>query len=146
MAWVHLNTTAQDAAADNVVDLLDLGTGTNGTLTLYETGSGIPLTANDAITDQRVISTHNLTEKGTGAFGDSTNGIVTANSIASATAGNAGPYLVTWARLYDCDGNGVIDMDVGVADATLIVNTTTIASDSTVQITGGQFVMPSGVS
>ena len=68
---------------------------------------------------------------GATAFGASSAGVITANSITSGTAGNTG--TASWFRVLKTDGTTkLFDGSVGTATANLILPTTSIVSGQTV--------------
>ena len=132
---LRLATSARNASADAIVDLLDAGTGA-GTLRIY-TGAQ-PATPNTAATGT-LLATVTLQDP---AYGAATTGVVNLTDPAPVTGvadGTAG-----WFRAYDSDSNAVFDGAVGTSGAELNLNTTTISTGVNVDITGGTLTMPVG--
>lgn len=131
----RLSTGSQNAACDAIVDRLDAGAAA-GTIKVYS-GSQ-PTTANDAATGT-LLATFTL---GDPAFGSAAAGVasllgvpLSATAVATGTAG--------WFRAADSDGNTVFDGSVGTSGAQLNLNSLSITSGGTVQITSGTATMPS---
>jgi hypothetical protein len=130
----RISGAAQNAAVDAVVDLVDIGTGANGTLAIY-TGSQ-PADVDDAATGTKLVS---IALSGT-AFGAAASGSAalagTPKSGTAIAAGTAG-----WFRIFDQDGettgNGIIDGSVTATGGggDLELDNTSIASSQTVNIT-----------
>ena len=132
---LRISTSARNAAADAIADLVDAGTGA-GTLRIY-TGTQ-PATPNTAVTGT-LLATVTLVDP---AFGAASTGVVTLadpGSVTGAADGTAG-----WFRVYDSDSNAVFDGACGTSGAELNLNTTTISTGVTVDITGGTLTMPGG--
>lgn len=131
----RLSTTARNAAADAVVDLVDAGAGA-GTLKIYS-GSQ-PATANDTPAGT-LLATVTWADP---AFGAASAGVATATDPAAVTgvaAGTAGCFLVE-----DSAGNNVWD---GTVTATggggdLELATTTISVGVSVDITSFTYTQP----
>jgi len=87
-----------------------------------------PATGDTAITTQNVLVS--LTFNAT-AFGSTSAGVMTANSITSGTAGATG--TAAWFRCYESNHTtALMDGSVGTSSANLILPTTTINSGQTV--------------
>jgi len=120
----QISTTAQNAACNAVVDLLD-----GGYLRIYS-GSK-PANANTAITDQVLLAELRF---GTPAFGDAANGVATANAITSDTNANA-TGTAAWFRSLQSDGTTVVfDGTVGTSGANLNLDSTSISTGDTVAV------------
>lgn len=98
-----------------------------------------PATADTAITTQTLLAELTF---GNPAFGTSTDGVLTANSIgADTSANNSG--TATWFRVFASNGTTVLwDGSVGVATADLVLNSVTIGAGATVSITSLQHTVP----
>lgn len=129
----RLTGSAQNAAANAIVDLIDAGAGA-GTLKIY-TGSQ-PADADDAETGT-LLATFTLPDP---AFGNAANGVATANAISDATGAAAG--TAGYFRVEDSTGANVMDGSVGTSGADLNLNTTTISVGLTVSITSWTVTMP----
>lgn len=122
---VTLTTGAQNAACNGIVDLIDIGAGSNGTIEIYTTGLGLLLVTCDFSAT---------------SFGAAASGVATANSIADGTAiasGTANEFLVK-----DKDGNEVFrgSVDTSGADMTFADNIFSIGD--TITITSFTATMP----
>jgi len=134
----RIATTARNAAADGIVDLIDAGAGA-GTIDIF-TGTQ-PATPQTAATGTLLAT---LTHSDP-AFGAASVGVATANSITSDTnvdaTGTAG-----WARIYDSDGvdptDSVIDMDIGQGSGTLNFDNTSFVAGGTAAITSMTLTVP----
>lgn len=133
----RIATSARNAAADAVVDLLDAGAGA-ATVKIY-TGSQ-PATPNTAVSGT-LLATFTTADP---AFGNAATGVATASAIASTTgvaAGDAG-----WFRAADSTGAAVLDGSVtatgGGGDMTM--NTITVSVGLTMNITAWTFTAPVG--
>ena len=132
---LRLATSARNAAADAIVDLVDAGAGA-GTLRIY-TGAQ-PATPNTAASGT-LLATVTLADP---AYGAAATGVVTLTDPGAVTGvadGTAG-----WFRVYDSNSNAVFDGACGTSGAELNLNTTTISTGVTVDITGGTLTMPVG--
>lgn len=134
MAW-RLSTSARNAAANAIGDLVDAGAGA-GTLRIY-TGAQ-PATPNTAVTGT-LLATVTLIDP---AFGAASTGAKTLTDPPAATGvadGTAG-----WFRIYDSNSNAVLDGACGLSGAELNLSTLTISTGVSVDITGGTVTMPVG--
>jgi hypothetical protein len=139
MAWIHLSTAAQNAAAAAVSALIDTGSASSAGSILIYNGTA-PATVNDATSGQTLLATLTFSNP---AFGSSALGVVTAGTITADTSASASG-VATWARITDRDGVAVMDVDVGTASATLILDDVNIVVDEPVSLTSGELTMPSG--
>ena len=133
----RIATTARNAAADAVVDLLDAGPAA-GTVQI-RTGAQ-PATPNTAASGT-LLATFTLSDP---AFGAASSGTATAAAIASTTgvaAGDAGYF-----RALDSTGAAVLDGSItatgGGGDMTM--NTITVSNGLTITITSWTFTAPVG--
>jgi hypothetical protein len=132
---LSLATTARNAMADALVDLLDAGAGAGK----IEIRSGTrPANPNTAATGT-LLATVTLIDP---AFGAAASGVATLTDPAAVTAAATG--TATWFRAMDSNNAAVMDGDVtatgGGGDLTLA--TTSITSGLSVDITGGTVTMP----
>ncbi len=134
MAVLRNSTALRNALADSVKTAIDAGAGAGGTIKIY-TGS-MPATPQDTATGTLLVT---LTFPKP-SFGAAATGVITANAIPQANAGNSG--TAGYARLADCDGNALMDVDVGTSGATINLNTTSIVSGGPVVITSATITMP----
>lgn len=134
----RIATSARNAAADAVVDLLDAGAGAG--YVEIRTGSQ-PATANTAATGT-LLATVVLDDP---AFGAAASGVATAAGLPNTDTGDAAG-TAGWFRAYDSTGAAVIDGSVtatgGGGDMEL--NTTTISVGVTVAINSWTITMPAG--
>lgn len=100
---VNISTQARNDGGDAIVDLIDSGT-TNPNGFMEIRSGAIPATPQDAATGI-LLSTVNFALP---AFGNFDNGVAIANPIADDTDIDA-TGTANWFRIYDRDGNGVID-------------------------------------
>lgn len=138
MANVRLATAPQNAACDAIVDLIDAGAGA-GTIKIYDGTQ--PANANTAVTTQTLLAT--LTYSAT-AFGAASSGVATAAAITGDSAADA-TGTATWARVADSNGNTIFDCDVNTTGATINLNSVSIVTGGTVDISSFTLTMPSGV-
>jgi len=134
---LSLPTATRNAACDAVVDRADGGTGP-GTVQIR---SGTrPATANDAATGT-LLATVTLADP---AYGTAAAGVATLTDPAAVSGVADG--AATWFRMFDSTPATVLDGSVtatgGGGDLTL--NTTTISTGVSVDITGGSITMPAG--
>jgi len=134
---LSLSTATRNAACDAVVDRADAGTGA-GTIQIR---SGTrPATANDAATGT-LLATVTLADP---AYGAAAAGVATLTDPAAVTGIADG--TATWFRMLDSTSATVLDGSVtatgGGGDLTL--NTTTISTGVSVDVTGGSITMPAG--
>ena len=115
MAITH-STGAKNAAANAVVDLLDVGAGANGTLVIKTSGDA-------------VLVTINLAEP---AFGAASGGVAAISGTPNGVATGAG--VAAKFDLKDEDGTVVISGTVGQGSGDISLDNTNIAVDQTVTI------------
>lgn len=129
MSKAH-STAAKNAATNAVVDLIDGGAGSNGTLVLKAGAT--------------TISTHNFSNP---AFGDAASGVATANAIADGTAAADGT-VDSW-EAKDTDGTVVVSGDAGQKYAIAAVTTGAggkfeIAGDKSAEFSAGDDINVTG--
>lgn len=130
-----LATTARNAAATAVVNLLDAGTAA-GTIQIR---SGVrPATPQD-VASGTLLVTVTLTDPAGGA---AANGSVTITDPASVTGAADG--TATWARFLDSAGVAVMDCDVSATGGTgdIKLSTTTISAGLTVDMGAITYTQP----
>lgn len=131
----RISTASATAAANAVVDSIDLGAGT-AKVRVY-TGTQ-PATANTTASGTLLVE-FDLPNP---AFGAASSGVATANAISNATATASG--TAGWFRCVDRDNAAVLDGSVtatgGGGDMTM--NTTTVTSGAAVSITSWTVTMP----
>jgi hypothetical protein len=103
---VNISTQARNDAGDAIVDLIDQGSlNPNGYIEVRDGTK--PTTPQDGATGTLLCTlNHSLP-----AFGNFSNGISLANPIADDTSVDA-TGVASWFRIYDRDGNAVIDGDI----------------------------------
>lgn len=126
---VTLTTAARNAACNAIVDLLDVGAGANGTVSLR--------LANGST----VVATLPLSEP---AFGAAASGVATMDASPTVedtnATGNASP--VTLALFMDEDGVEVFRCSVGTSGADINLTNNVIAATETVQLTSFTLTVP----
>ncbi|GGM55519.1 hypothetical protein GCM10012275_28300 [Longimycelium tulufanense] len=130
-------TGAQNAACDAIVDLVDAGAAA-GTIKIY-TGTQ-PASANDGIGTSTLLATFTLADP---AFGAAASGSATLAGTPLTTTGDTDG-TAGWFRCADSAGATVFDGAVATSGAELNLNTTSISTGVTVEITSGTFTMPAG--
>jgi len=106
--------------------------GNAGILNIYD-GSQ-PATPDTAVTSQVLLSAHTCGSPFAPASSSAHPSVLTANSIANATAGNTS--TASWFRITTSGGTAVIDGTAGVGSGfDLNLNSTSITSGQTVSIT-----------
>ena len=132
---LRVATTARNAGLDAKYDRVNAGAGP-GTITYY-TGSQ-PATA-DSATSATALVTFTLADP---AFAPADGGVkdLDADPDLSATAAATG--TVGWARCKDSDGNTIFDGSVGTSGTDFIINSTSITSGQTVNLTLGSITDP----
>ena len=119
-----MNATLRNNMLDEITALIDADAGA-GEIRIYN-GSR-PSTGGTATT---LLAT---CEFSTTSFPAASSGSMTANAISDETSATAG--TATWFRIVDNSGDFVLDGDVGTSGSDLNLNTTTIPSGGTVEIT-----------
>jgi len=135
MATLRLATSARNAAAKGVTDLIDAGTGP-GTLKIY---SGAQPATPGTAASGTLLATVVLTDP---AFGAPSNGVVAGGDPAAVNAAATG--TAGWCRIADSDGNAVLDGDVTVSGSGgfLQLSSVNLTSGAPVDITSLQLTMP----
>ena len=123
MAYSNLSAAQKQARAT----ALNTAIGANATIKIY---TGVQPANPDAAVTGTLLATLTC---GSAGFGTASAGVITAaaitqaNAVASGTAG--------YARIATSGGTAIMDVDVGTAGASVIMNTTAIVSGGPVQIT-----------
>jgi hypothetical protein len=130
----QLTAAGRNAACNGVVDLMDASG--SGTIKVY---SGTqPATADTALSGNTLLATFTCSAT---AFGSASSGVATlAGTPLSATAAATG--TASFFRAADGGGTTVFDGNVGTSGCDLNLNTTSITSGNTVQITSGTVTCP----
>jgi len=141
MSVLHLSTAARNAAVNSVVSLIDGGASDPGVINIYD--GTMPATPATAVSTQVLLATLTFSDPSF-LTGSTANGAVAADEI-TPDSDAAATGTATWARILDGDDAVVMDVDVGLSDATLILNTTSVVAGGTVSIASATFTMPSGI-
>lgn len=122
----QFSTTAINAEADAIGNLLN-----TGYIRIYD---GVqPADADTAITDQVLLAELRFAAD---AFPAAVAGVLTSNAITADASANA-TGEATWCRILQSNGTTVMfDGTVGVSDANLLINTTTITVGIAVSAVG----------
>lgn len=126
------STTLRNARLDAIDDQVNGGAGA-GLLRIYD-GSR-PATGGTATT---LLAELTFSDP---AFGAASSGTLTASAITDDSSANA-TGTATWFRVVDSAGTFVMDGDVGTSGSDLNLNTTSISSGGTVEVTS--FVITAG--
>lgn len=107
---INISTQARNDAGDAIVDLIDLGsTNPNGYMEIRDGAK--PVNPQTGIGATVLLTTMNFSLP---AFGNFSNGISLANSIANDTnVDETG--IATWFRIYDRNGTAIMDGDITIA-------------------------------
>ena len=138
-AIMRISTALRNAQADAIAALIDAGAGP-GTIKIYTAGSGMPAHPAVAITDQTLLGTLTFADPCAAPAAD---GVLTFDSIVQ-DAGADDNGIAAWARISDSDGNAIFDVNVGTADASIILNTTNIVAGGPIALTGFTVTIPEG--
>jgi hypothetical protein len=107
--------------------------GSNALINIY--AGGQPANANTAISGQTLLVTLTVT----GSFGTDSNGTITLSSVANGTA--VATNTATFFRITKSDTTTVVmDGSVGISDADLVLNNTSIATGQVVSISAGTII------
>lgn len=136
---MKLADAAQNAAADAVVDSIDVGAGTEGSV---EIRSGVEPADADDVASGTLLATVSLANPAYGAAGAVTAGVADllgtpledASPVASGTAGHF--------RVLDADGDPVFVGDIATSGADMNVNTTTVTAGVPFRINSGSYTHP----
>ena len=134
MAVLRLSTTARNALANAIKTAIDTGAGAGGTIKIY-CGSQ-PATPQDTATGTLLVT---LT-LGDPSFGSPHRGHHRQRHRPGER--RSYQYRGVSGRIADCDGNAIMDVDVGTSGATINLNTTSIVSGGPVAITSATITMP----
>ena len=129
----RISVAARNAAADGVVDLLDVGGA--GTI---EIRTGTQPANPGTAASGTLLATLTLSDP---AFGAATGGTATANAIADDTDAAASG-TATWFRAYSGAGTAVIDGSAGETGTDLILDDAAIVAGGTVSISSWTVTMP----
>jgi len=107
--------------------------GSNALINIY--AGSQPANANTAISGQTLLVTLTVT----GSFGTDSNGTITLSSVANGTA--VATNTATFFRITKSDATTVVmDGSVGISDADLVLNNTSIATGQVVSISAGTII------
>lgn len=135
MANVRPTTAARNAQINAIRDLLDAGAA-GGKIKIYNGTQ--PATGDTALSGNTLLAT--LTFSGTSAP-NAAGGVLTFSAIAEDSSADA-TGTATFARLSDSNDVDVLDLDVGVAAASIILNTVAIVALGAVRMTSGTLTAP----
>lgn len=137
MAVLRLATTARNAAADAVVDLLDAGAGA----ATIEIRSGTQPADPQTTATGTLLATVTLIDPAAGSASSGAATITDPVSVTGAAAGTA-----TWARFKDSNGAAVMDCDVTATGGggSITLSTTTISVGVTVDMGALTYTQPQG--
>lgn len=138
-AQMGISNAVAIVVLDAKVDEIDIGAGT-AALKIYD--GTRPDKVDDAVTTQNILSEHNLSNPAFGNASDNNPGaIATANAIGDDTsANNTG--TATWFRVFDRNGDAVIDGNVGTSAADLILDSVSITAGQRVSISSWTITEP----
>ena len=139
MPVLRLATTARNAAADAIVDLLDVGS-TNAAGKIEIRSGAQPADPQTAVTGT-LLATVVLANP---AAGNATTGTATITDPVSVTG--VGDGTATWARFYNRNNTAVMDCDVTATGGggTITLSTTTISTGVTLDLGAITFTVPQG--
>lgn len=122
---ITLTTTAQNAACDAVVDLIDVGSGdANGDLVIMTSGD----------VEVATLAFSNP------AFGSAVAGVATAATISDDTNATGGTAALF--KFQNRDNTEVLRGTVGTSGADLIISSTNIGAGDTIQVSSFTVTMP----
>lgn len=122
------SAAAAQAACDAMAALVNAGN-----LVIYGLGSGVPAGAATTITDQPVLATLALSATAFGAANAA--GVATANTITAANATGNGTAAFFRLLANGATTAGIFQGTCGTASSDMILNTTTIVTGASVDIT-----------
>lgn len=138
MAWTKLSIATRNTLISTLSDLID-----GGYIALFT--DPVPVSVEEAISGQNILA---ILEFSSPPFaplindlGQEASGYYQAEPIQDETSALADG-TATWARVYNSDGVGIIDIDVGTGGASLILDNTYIELGDTVSINVGAILMP----
>lgn len=137
MAVLRLSTTARNAAADAVVDLLDAGAGAG---TIQIRSGTMPATPQTAASGT-LLATVTLSDPAAGAAATGAATITDPVSVTGVGDGTAG-----WARFLDSNANVVMDCDITATGGggAIELSTTTISTGVAVDLGAITYTQPQG--
>lgn len=133
----RLSTAARNAAAAAIAALADAGAGAG--IIQVRTGAQ-PATPNDPATGT-LLATFTLADP---AYTGPATGVMTLDATPTLSTTGVADGVAGWFRLLDSTSAVVLDGAVGTSGQQLNLNTTTISTGGTVQITSGNITMPIG--
>lgn len=132
-----ISNAARTAAADAVVDRLDLGAGP-GLLRIYDGAK--PAGPDTALGTQVLLAELTFSKP---AFGAASNGAASAAAITADAAANA-TGTATWFRAVDSTGVAVFDGEIGTTGSDINLNSTSISSGAEVSVSSLTYTQPGG--
>ncbi len=136
MATLKNSTVLRNVLANAVRTAIDSGAGAGGTIKIYS--GSMPATPQDAPGGSNTLLATLTFQKP--SFGTAATGAITANTIAQAAAVAAG--TAAWARIADCDGNALMDVDVNTSGATINLTSLTLAAGDIMAISSATITIP----
>lgn len=133
----RLSTAAQNAAAAAIAALPDAGPAAG---TVQVRSGAQPASANDPATGT-LLATFTLADP---SYTGPVAGVMTLDATPPLSTTGVADGTAGWFRMLDSTGATVLDGAVGTVGQQLNLNTTTIATGVTVQITSGNITMPAG--
>lgn len=130
-----ISNAAASAAADAVVDRLDLGAGP-GLLRIYDGTK--PAGPDTAVSTQVLLAELTFSDP---AFGAASNGVATASAITADSSANA-TGTATWFRCVDSTGVAVFDGEVGTSASDINLNSVAIQAGAEVSVTSLTYTQP----
>lgn len=135
MGAITLATTARNAAADAVVDLVDAGSGPG----YVEIRTGTQPASPQIAATGTLLVTLTLSDP---AYGAAATGVCTLDVTPEPSAVAVATNTAGWARLYDSAGTAVLDGECGTSGKFVNLSTLSIVSGATVSITSGSYTQP----
>lgn len=135
MSNVRPSNAARDAMLNAIRDLIDAGA-SGGTINVYNGTQ--PATGETALAGNTLLAT--LTFSSTSAP-NASGGVLTFNAITEDSVADA-TGTASFARIRDSNGVDVLDMDVGISSASIILNTVSIVAGGAVRMTSGTLTAP----
>ncbi len=135
MGAITLATTARNAAADAVVDLVDAGVGAG----YVEIRTGAQPASPQVAATGVLLVTITLNDP---AYGSAVAGVCTLDVTPQPSAVAVATNTAGWARMYDSAASAVLDGACSTAGAFVNLASTSIVSGTTVTVTSGSYTQP----
>lgn len=137
MANVRPSTPARNAALNSQRDLIDAGAGP-GKIKIY-TGAQ-PANGDGALSGNTLLGTLTFSDP---SAPNAAGGVLTFSAISEDASADA-TGVAAWARLTDSNDVAVIDVDVGVAGATINLNTVNVVLGGAIRLTSATLTIQQG--